>query len=93
MVLRGAQFQRFGSVGWVFLTRRALFSYRVTFMQRRGDADCLPHPSRMTHRHLMPLHGGDQCWQPHKGLAPHGAREGDLCHGHIGGSLLGLQPW
>jgi hypothetical protein len=74
MVLRGAQFQRSGPAGCRLLTRQALSSYRVTFVQRRADTDCLPHASRMTHRRLMHSHGRVQCWQPHKELASPGAR-------------------
>jgi hypothetical protein len=75
MVFRGAQFQQSEPAGCRFLTKRALSSYRVTFVQRWADADCLPQGRRMTHRCLMHSHGRGQCWQPHKGLGPHGARE------------------
>lgn len=74
MVLCGAQFQRSGPAGCKFRTRRALSSYRVTSVHGRSDAACLEQGGRVTQRRLTPFHGSDQCWQPHKGLAPHGAR-------------------
>lgn len=52
MVLRGAQFQRFGPAGCMFLTRRALSLYQATFVQRRSHADCLQQGRRMAHRRL-----------------------------------------
>ncbi len=58
MVLRGAQFQRPGPDGCAFLTRRAFSSDRAMFV--RG--------------HLIRFHVGDQCRQPHKGLASYDAR-------------------
>ena len=73
MVFSGAQFQRSGPARCKFLTRRALSSFLVTFVQRRADTDCLPHASRMTHRRLMHSYGMGQCWQPHKGLASYSA--------------------
>lgn len=92
MVLRGAQFQRSGPAGCKFLTRRALSSYRATFEQGQSDAVCLLQGRWTTHRRLMhstaELSIGnltkDSCRL---------AREGDLCHGHIGESSSGLQPW
>lgn len=59
MVLRGAQFQRSGPARCKFLTRQALSSYRVTFAQRRSDADCLEQGNQMTRRPLMRFHGNE----------------------------------
>ncbi len=73
MVLRGAQFQRSGPAGYRFLTRQALSLYRATFVQEHADAVCLQQGNQITRRHRMPFHGGAQCWQPHEGLASHGA--------------------
>ena len=83
MVLRGAQFRRSGPAGCIFLTRRALSSCTVTFLQGRFDAVWLLHGSGITYGRLMRFHGGDQCWHPHEGPR-HMARECDLCHGDIG---------
>ncbi len=84
MVFRGTQFQRRGSAGCKFLTRQALSSCYAIFVP---DSP-LKSACRMESR----SHGGDQCRQPHEGLAPM-AREGDLCHGHIGELSLASQPW
>ena len=69
MVLRGAQFLRFGPAGCVFLTRRALSSYRARFMQGQSDAAYLPQEGWITRGHPIGFHGGNQYWQFHKGLA------------------------
>ncbi|MFO0776153.1 MAG: hypothetical protein U0223_00880 [Nitrospira sp.] len=74
MVLRGAQSQRSGRAGCVFLTRRAFSSFHARFMQEQSDALYLPQEGQMTGGHPTGLHGGEQCWQPQKGLASPGAR-------------------
>lgn len=65
MVLRGAQFQRFGPAGCACLTRRALSLYSAMFMQEQSAAVDLPEEGRVTRGHLSGLHSGDQYWQPH----------------------------
>jgi hypothetical protein len=70
MVLCSAQFQQSDLAGGTFLTGPALFSSSTALMQGRSNAVRL---SQGTHRRLMPLHGGDQCRQSHKGLASYGA--------------------
>jgi len=88
MVPRGAQFQRSGSVGCGFLTRRALSSYLVAFVQRWSDAMCRQHGSRMTHRRLTRSTAEISVGNLTKD-SRRTAREGDLCHGHIGESSSG----
>ncbi len=65
MVLRGAQFQRSKPARCRLLTRRALSSYRVTFVQRRADAECLPHASRMTVWRWLDPYGTSLCGELH----------------------------
>lgn len=47
MVLRGAQSQRSGRAGCVFLTRRAFSSFHARFMQEQSDALYLPQEGRL----------------------------------------------
>lgn len=84
VLLRGAQFQRCGPAGCVFLTRRALSSYTAMFLQGQSDAVCLQHGSRIAHRSMGRFHGGDQCGNLTKD-SRRMARECDVCHGDIGG--------
>jgi hypothetical protein len=49
MVLRGAQFQRFGPAGCILRTRRALSSYTATFELGQSGAVHLRQRSRMIH--------------------------------------------
>lgn len=93
MVLRGAQFQRFGPAGCACLTRRALSLYSAMFMQEQSAPVDLPEKGRMTRGHLSGLHSGDQYWQPHNKDSRLLARAGDLCHGHIGESSSDCLLW
>jgi hypothetical protein len=78
MVLRGSQFQRFGPAGCMFLTRRASFSNRATYMQKRPDAVSLQQGSRVTHGQPMRFIAATL------GRLASIARECELCHGDIG---------
>ncbi|OQW37735.1 MAG: hypothetical protein A4C66_12335 [Nitrospira sp. HN-bin3] len=73
MVLRGAQFHRFGPAGCGFLTRRALPSYQTRFRQEQFEVVHPPQEGRMTSRYVIGLYGRDLYWQSHKGLASYGA--------------------
>lgn len=72
MVLRGAQFQRSGPVGRVFLTRRVLPSFTAVFGHARDESVYLPQRNRITRRCLSDSTEG-QYFQSHKGLASYGA--------------------
>ena len=74
MVLRGAQFQRFGLVRCALLTRRAFSSHHPRFMQEQSDAFYLSEEGQITCGYLTELHG-EQFRQSHnKGLASYSAR-------------------
>ncbi len=82
MVLRGAQFRPFGSAGCALPTKQASSS-DITALTHWSIGPCLISRSHIASRHWIPWTAtgvGD------KGLACHGARERDLCHGHIGES-------
>lgn len=89
MVLRGAQFQRFGPAGCIVLTRRALSSYRIVLAQGRCQSVCLPQGRRLMYRRLRRLHGGNQYWhflEDSRCLT----REGDCMSWPYWGIVIGL---
>ena len=84
MVLRGVQFQRSGPAGCAFLTRRALSSYHAAFAEGRSGVVCMYQESRMTHGQRYDFTAeisADNLTKDSRRMA----REGDLCHGDIGG--------
>ena len=84
MVLRGAQFQRSGPAGCEFLTRRVPPSYCAVCVHGWFVARCLPHGIRFqAENRTGNLIKDSRCM----------AREGDLCHGHIGELSSAFQPW
>lgn len=75
MVLCSAQFQQSDPDGCTSFSGQAVFSSSTCMDARtiQCRAPVARKPGRVTHRRLMPLHGGDQCLQSHKGLALYGA--------------------
>ncbi|HSA84645.1 MAG TPA: hypothetical protein VLE46_00565 [Nitrospira sp.] len=90
MVLRGEQFQRFGPAGCIYLTRRALSSYRATSPRGQFDVVSLQQKSGMTHGQLSDSRRR-AVLGTYEGLTLH-VRAGELCHGHIGESSSASQP-
>lgn len=64
MVLRGAQFQRFGPAGCTFRTRRALFSCHVIFVANNltKDSRRMTRAGDLCHGHIGESSSVSQPW-------------------------------